>query len=351
MSNTTPFREAERTYRKTQPPPLSTYFHPHPEHTNVYISSTFPDVALLKSYIASHTQQEELMHNCVAGINKQLGFQEKGQTNLQALYYPLQNKLIDALHETELRQGKTIQNPETIPNRTSHEQKEHTIKSAAPLQILQKLRWATIGYNYNWTTQLYDLNPENTTQMPLEIQEIARTVCAMLQPEYPTSKEAADELENQIGNPEAICSRTGKILPAPTLYREQREQYEHHSSSNNSSQYTPDTGIINFYPPGTSLTGHVDRSEINLYAPLVSISLGRSCTFLLGGFSVHDATIAPIQLESGDVFVMWGSARRRFHGVPVIANYGGLQFADTKEPLRSYMQSLRININVRQMGF
>ena len=41
------------------------------------------------------------------------------------------------------------------------------------------------------------------------------------------------------------------------------------------SLYKPDAGIINFYSARDSLTGHIDHSEIDATAPLVSISCVR----------------------------------------------------------------------------
>lgn len=352
MSNTTPFRLAERKYRKEPAPPLSTHFHPHPHHSNIYISPSFPHVALLKSHLPLHTQKA-LMLECISGLAPSLGYLQKNNTNLQALYYPLPQAPTLRLDDTTLYPGRHIAQTEGLPNRMNHKSKEHTTKPATALAILAKLRWATIGYNYDWNTLLYDLSPATTSPVPESIQTIARDVVGLLSPTYPRSKAEAETLESDIGSPEAICSRTGRKLPLPELYASQREEFEKHRRTNPTNSYNPDAGIINFYPPSSTLTGHVDRSEINLYAPLVSISLGRECTFLLGGFGVEDEEIAALGLESGDVLVMWGSARRRVHGVPRIGTEGGV-VVDGKgvsEELKGYLEGIRININVRQMGF
>jgi hypothetical protein len=48
--------------------------------------------------------------------------------------------------------------------------------------------------------------------------------------------------------------------------------------------------------------------------PVVSVSLGDTARFLLGGLRRKDAVEACL-LESGDVFVFGGPARLRYHGV------------------------------------
>lgn len=49
------------------------------------------------------------------------------------------------------------------------------------------------------------------------------------------------------------------------------------------SGYTPEAGIVNYYPLGTSMGGHTDHYELDLSWPLISISFGQSAVFLIGG--------------------------------------------------------------------
>lgn len=79
-------------------------------------------------------------------------------------------------------------------------------------------------------------------------------------------------------------------------------------------QFRPDTCHINRYQAGTKLGLHQDRHEIDLNQPIVSISLGLECIFLLGGLERTDKT-KRILLEHGDVIVWGGPSRMRFHGV------------------------------------
>ena len=52
-------------------------------------------------------------------------------------------------------------------------------------------------------------------------------------------------------------------------------------------QFRPDACHINRYQAGTKLGMHQDRHEIDLSQPIVSVSLGLECIFLLGGWSAR----------------------------------------------------------------
>jgi alkylated DNA repair protein (DNA oxidative demethylase) len=79
-------------------------------------------------------------------------------------------------------------------------------------------------------------------------------------------------------------------------------------------RFRPDACHINRYEAGIKLGIHQDRHECDLTQPIVSVSLGLECVFLLGGFQRTDAC-KRILLEHGDVIVWGGPSRMRFHGV------------------------------------
>ncbi len=79
-------------------------------------------------------------------------------------------------------------------------------------------------------------------------------------------------------------------------------------------RFRPDMCHVNRYQAGTKLGLHQDREEFDVREPIVSLSLGLECTFLLGGFQRTDPT-KRILLEHGDVIVWGGPSRLRFHGV------------------------------------
>eukprot|EP00758_Cryptobia_borreli_P011452 Tbor_TRINITY_DN5657_c6_g1::TRINITY_DN5657_c6_g1_i1::g.9457::m.9457/K10765/ALKBH1; alkylated DNA repair protein alkB homolog 1 len=81
--------------------------------------------------------------------------------------------------------------------------------------------------------------------------------------------------------------------------------------------YEPQAAIINYFPLYTSMCAHQDLSEPSLHRPLVSISLGCSCIFLMGDNNRNNKPFAFI-IRSGDMVVFTGPARVAYHGVPRI---------------------------------
>lgn len=78
--------------------------------------------------------------------------------------------------------------------------------------------------------------------------------------------------------------------------------------------YPPEACLINFYGLGAKMGLHQDRDEADFEAPVVSLSLGDSCLFRIGGRQRGAATRS-FRLNSGDVLVLGGGARLAFHGV------------------------------------
>lgn len=80
----------------------------------------------------------------------------------------------------------------------------------------------------------------------------------------------------------------------------------------------PDLCIMNYYTADAKLGVHQDKDErpetIAAGIPIVSVSLGDAARFVVGGLSRRDPT-NPMILRSGDVLVMGGPSRLRYHGV------------------------------------
>ncbi|KAG0150731.1 hypothetical protein CROQUDRAFT_668360 [Cronartium quercuum f. sp. fusiforme G11] len=176
-----------------------------------------------------------------------------------------------------------------------------------------KLRWCTIGWQYHWTTKTYHFERE-----PTPISELVSSTCI--------------RLVNQVVPWELICPTTPDNRPG---WR---------------NGYRPEAGVINFYQYKDSLTAHIDHSEVSLDSPLVSLSIGNSCVFLIGP-SREDHPLA-LRLESGDALIMAGESRRFFHGVPrIIENSLPSWLAQEKRELWAewFKNGGRINLNVRQV--
>jgi alkylated DNA repair protein (DNA oxidative demethylase) len=77
---------------------------------------------------------------------------------------------------------------------------------------------------------------------------------------------------------------------------------------------TPDSCLINLYRDGARMGLHVDADEADGAVPVVSISLGDTAIFRLGGVRRGDPT-RTVRLASGDICVLEGPARRAYHGV------------------------------------
>ncbi len=78
--------------------------------------------------------------------------------------------------------------------------------------------------------------------------------------------------------------------------------------------HPPEACLINVYGPDARMGLHQDRDEEDLSAPVVSLSLGDTCLFRVGGDKRSDPTRS-LKLASGDVVILGGDARLAFHGV------------------------------------
>jgi len=80
----------------------------------------------------------------------------------------------------------------------------------------------------------------------------------------------------------------------------------------------PDLCIMNFYEHESRMGVHQDKDErretIEAGVPIVSVSLGDTARFVVGGLTRKEP-MRPLLLRSGDVVVMGGPSRLRFHGV------------------------------------
>ncbi|KAM4012933.1 LOW QUALITY PROTEIN: nucleic acid dioxygenase ALKBH1 [Anomaloglossus baeobatrachus] len=182
--------------------------------------------------------------------------------------------------------------------------------------LLEKLRWVTLGYQYDWDTKKY--YKEQRSAFPVDLAELSR--CVSLACGFPNFKAEA--------------------------------------------------GILNYYHMDSSLGIHVDESELDHTSPLLSFSFGQSSIFLLGGLS-RDAAPTPMMMHSGDIMVMSGASRLLYHAVPRILRHpgGGVlppclsvppSTEDTSplmepcsppdwEVCEAYLRSSRINVTVRRV--
>ncbi|OAD77935.1 hypothetical protein PHYBLDRAFT_99262, partial [Phycomyces blakesleeanus NRRL 1555(-)] len=184
----------------------------------------------------------------------------------------------------------------------------------SPTDMLRKQRWVTLGYQYHWGTKEYDL--ERDIKVPSTVGEMAVDVVTAIQ---------------GIGG-------------------------EGWTNSYQANDFAAEAGVINYYQIKDTLMAHVDKSELNMEAPLVSASFGLSCIYLLGGPTKETPPVA-LRLSSGDIIVMTGACRKAYHGVPRILEgtlpdyLGSDAFGDQLdgELLGKWMNSTRINLNIRKV--
>ncbi|KAJ2788053.1 hypothetical protein GGI15_000228 [Coemansia interrupta] len=155
-------------------------------------------------------------------------------------------------------------------------------QSETPAGLLGHLRWCTLGQQYNWTTKQYDLG---TSAFDKDIDALMRAIAEAITDPVIIPGDADDE----------------QLQPWPSSY--------------DGRMFVSQAGIINYYDQRTTMAGHVDKTEENMDAPLISTSIGLTCVYLVGGVT-RDTEPAAFLLRSGDVLAMCGRSRLAFHGVP-----------------------------------
>jgi alkylated DNA repair protein (DNA oxidative demethylase) len=76
----------------------------------------------------------------------------------------------------------------------------------------------------------------------------------------------------------------------------------------------PEACLVNLYEGDARMGLHVDADEEAWDAPVLSISLGDTAIFRIGGSLRSDPTRS-VRLASGDVCMLSGASRRFYHGV------------------------------------
>ncbi|GAM82459.1 hypothetical protein ANO11243_004390 [Dothideomycetidae sp. 11243] len=167
------------------------------------------------------------------------------------------------------------------------------------VMLQKKLRWITLGGQYDWTAKVYPASPP---------------------PPFPPD----------------IATLIDGIFPAMKA----------------------EAAILNLYSPGDTLSLHRDVSEF-CDAPLASVSIGCDGIFMVGLDSDGESRSATMRLRSGDVVVMSGESRFAWHGVPKIvsgscpswlADWPCVSGGEERfKAWKGWMAGKRINLNVRQM--
>lgn len=108
--------------------------------------------------------------------------------------------------------------------------------------------------------------------------------------------------------------------------------------------HPPEACLINYYAPGTRMGLHRDEDEEDFAAPVLSLSLGDSAIFRVGGPTRRGPTHS-YRLASGDAVVLGGESRLAYHGIDRILP--GTSDLLTGDPLLP--EGGRINLTLRRV--
>lgn len=101
--------------------------------------------------------------------------------------------------------------------------------------------------------------------------------------------------------------------------------------------HPPEACLVNFYEASARMGLHQDRDEQDFDAPVLSLSLGDTAIFRIGGVERGGKTRS-LRLASGDALLFGGEARLAYHGIDRI-----LAGSSTLLP-----QGGRINLTLRR---
>lgn len=102
--------------------------------------------------------------------------------------------------------------------------------------------------------------------------------------------------------------------------------------------HPPEACLVNFYDAPARMGLHQDRDEADFAAPILSVSLGDTALFRIGG-TARSGSTRSLKLASGDLLAFGGPARLAFHGIDRI-----LPGTSTLLPLGG-----RINLTLRRV--
>jgi len=275
------------------------------ETVEVYGSRVVPGLMVLPSLFRPSVQKtllSRLLHRDLSNPNH--------KTNLDTHYF-IPDPELEARHGQAGCEEATRPSLFSLPRKSPIKFQPKDPELHKPLSIEQalqkKLRWMTLGGQYDWTKKVY---PQGQ------------------QPDIPQD----------------IADLIGGLFP----------------------DMEAQAAIVNIYSPGDTLALHRDVSE-EVDRSLVSISLGCDCLFVIGLGPLNEddgedsrtqqsSRWITLRLRSGDAVYMSKESRFAWHGVPKIVpgtcpHYlGEWPAEDPKyEEWRGWMRTKRVNLNIRQM--
>ena len=171
-------------------------------------------------------------------------------------------------------------------------------------QLLRKLRWATLGPQFDWTARVYDAHAPYRP-LPAELRTLATAISSAvaglgMHPAVSHAQGSVASTHEDGGSARSTAHTSagavggeacGKDMPALCDERVQSrggsavqaEGVNYGQGVHDWGDWEPDVALVNYYREGDTLGGHKDDAEQNLCAPIVALSLGCDAIFLLGG--------------------------------------------------------------------
>jgi alkylated DNA repair protein alkB family protein 1 len=212
----------------------------------------------------------------------------------------------------------------------------HRIATAR--QLLTKLRWATLGPQFDWTHRSYqETASSSSSSSSFSLTSLSdpslnhqKDVSSKVRPLPSVLKEIALLIDRSISH----------LYTRPNGDHTEGKEEKEGFPASNKKQFRPDAAIVNFYREGDTLGGHLDDVEPDMSQPIIGISLGCDGIFLIGG-DRRDIEPTALVLRSGDVVILSGDARCCYHGVPRVVS----RFEDLKESQGKELKVSKSSLN------
>jgi len=267
--------------------------------------SDHPGVFLLPGFLSKEEQEEHVYSALTSWCESpnRRNFDADGRSAIQ-----------DVANKSETKQSAIKSQSLLFNEYISKLQKEDTTDAVTSLTV-HDLSWSTLGRHYNWTKRSYPPPPpvDETlstswySPIPVEIESLVNHIVQVVR---------QDTLS------------TNDLQNLQTL------------------SFDPQTVIVNYYSAtpesGTKfpMGAHRDDLEKSLESPVVSVSLGCACVFLIE--KANDLGLqsklppTALILRSGDALIMSGKSRLALHGVPLIFSQCEQGTCDWKTSMDGY---------------
>ncbi|RYY38190.1 hypothetical protein EON62_00560, partial [archaeon] len=185
---------------------------------------------------------------------------------------------------------------------------------APPCVTLERCSWATLGHQYDWTARQYHLPTDADYASHVHAYDAGAgsgTACPAA-----GSRWSAPFPSDLAAFSAAVAAVVNQCVGAKLSTRGDAVSEDELECAGLPMSLIGEAGICNLYDARRTLPmgAHVDDMERDYSFPVVSMSLGCTAIFLVGG-STKQVPPIPVLLRSGDIMLLSGASRLAFHGV------------------------------------